>query len=65
MSSKPYIKLTTCESGDWEILEMNLGEDFRISGHSINNYHWIALLGQLGFEVEIEEISDGEMEKLC
>ena len=63
--SKPYIKLTTCESGDWQILEINLGEDFRASGHSIRSDDWIELLDTLGFEVEEECISDEEMEMLC
>ena len=44
MSNKPYIKLTTCDGGDWEILEMNLGEDFYYAGHSIPSYEWIDLI---------------------
>lgn len=63
--SKPIIILTTCESGDWEILEMNLGEDFRADGHSLSNQDWIRLLKELGYEVEENCISDEEMEELC
>jgi hypothetical protein len=63
--SKPYIKLTTCDAGDWSILEMNCGEDFSYGGHSIPDFVWIDLLKQLGYEVEIECISDEEMEELC
>lgn len=63
--SKPYIKLTTCESGDWEILEVDLGEDFEASGHSLCSDDWIELLALLGFDVEEKCISDEEMEMLC
>lgn len=63
--AKPCIKLTTCESGDWEILEADIGGDFRASGHSIRNHDWIALLKVLGYEVEEETISDEEMEGRC
>lgn len=55
------IKLTTCESGDGEILELD-GEIIA-SSHNINNYDWIELLNKLGYEVEEEEISDEEMEE--
>ena len=63
--SKPYITLTTCESGDYEILQVDLGEGGYWSGHSITNHDWIDLLETLGFEVETIEISDEEMEELC
>ena len=59
---KPLIKLITCESGDWEVLRVNLGEDFKSEGHSISNYGWIGLLEVLGFEVEVKCISDEDME---
>jgi hypothetical protein len=62
--NKPYIKLTTCECGDWSILEVNYGEDFRRSGHSISRFDWIDLLNLLGYEIEEECISDEEMELL-
>ena len=60
--SKPYIELISCESGDWEILTVNYGEDFQASGHSISNWDWIRLLSILGFEVDKKEISDEDME---
>lgn len=63
--AKPHIKLTKCESGDWEILEADIGGDFRRSGHSIPDFDWIALLNYLGYEVEEETISDKEMENRC
>jgi len=60
--SKPLIELIVCESGDWEVLQVNFGEDFKCEGHSISNYGWIGLLEVLGFEVETKKISDKDME---
>ena len=60
--SKPLIELILPESGDWEVLRLNLGEDFKCEGHSISNYGWIGLLEVLGFEVEVKCISDEDME---
>ena len=60
--SKPLIELIVPESGDWEVLRMNFGEDFKYEGHSIPNGAWIKLLEILGFEVEVREISDEDME---
>ena len=65
MATEPYITLTKCESGDWEILEADFGETFRASGHSIRNHDWIALLKELGYKVEEKIISDEEMEEIC
>ena len=62
--SKPYIKLTTCESGDWEILEVDCGENYFRSCHSLSNKDWINLLDLLGYKVEEVEMSDEEMELL-
>lgn len=62
MASKPHIELITCECGDWEVLRINLGEDFQREGHNINNDMWIHLLNVLGYEVETREISDEDME---
>ena len=61
------IKYTTCESGDWAILEAEAytGGNFYISGHSISSGDWIALLNFLGYKVDKEEISDEEMEQRC
>jgi len=60
--SKPLIELIFPESGDWEVLRMNLGEDFKHEGHSIPNGAWIKLLEILGYEVEVKYISDEDME---
>lgn len=60
--SKPFIELITCECGDWEILRVNLGEDFQAEGHRLNDWDWIELLDLLGYKVEEREISDEDME---
>ena len=60
--SKPLIELIVPESGDWEVLRMNLGENFKHEGHRIPNHEWIRLLEVLGYEVEVREISDEDME---
>lgn len=60
--SKPFIELITCESGDWEVLRVNLGEDFQTESHRLNNWDWIVLLDLLGYRVEQREISDEDME---
>lgn len=60
--SKPLIELITCESGDWEVLRTNFGEDFKYEGHSIPDGVWVKLIEQLGYEVETREISDEDME---
>ena len=62
MSIKPFIELILPESGDWEVLRMNFGEDFKYEGHSIPNGAWIKLLEILGYEVEVKCISDEDME---
>ena len=59
---KPFIELITCESGDWEILRVNLGEDFQAEGHRLNSWDWIGLLDLLGYKVEERKISDEDME---
>ena len=60
--SRPIIELITCESGDWEVLRVDLGEDFQEEGHSLSNDDWINLLDLLGYEVQEREISDEDME---
>ena len=60
---KPWIKYTTCESGDWCILEADFGETFHRSGHRITEFAWMDLLRNLGFEIDVEIISDEEMEE--
>ena len=61
--SKPHIELFSNKSGDWEVLRLNLGEDFIAVGHSISGHHWIELLETLGYEVNYKEISDENMEE--
>lgn len=60
--SKPLIELITCESSNWSVLSMNLGEDFIFGGHSIPNHIWIDLLNILGYKVETKKITDEDME---
>lgn len=60
--SKPLIELISNKCGDWEVLRMNLGEDFYADGHSISGQDWIDLLEVLGYTVEYREISDEDME---
>jgi len=62
MASKPFIELISCESGDWSILRVNLGEDFEYQGHSVPEHEWIRLINLLGYEVEERKISDEDME---
>jgi len=56
------VSVTTCESGDWQILQY---EDYEASGHSLSTNDWISLVRYLGYEVEEEEISDEDMEERC
>jgi hypothetical protein len=58
--SKPYIKYTTYDTGDWAILDVNCGEDFYFEGHNIPDYVWIELLEILGYKVEHEEVCNEE-----
>lgn len=55
------IKFITNESGDWEIARY---EDFEVSGHRLTMWDYKELLEFLGYEVEVEEISDEEMERI-
>ena len=55
------IKFITNESGDWEIVRFG---DFEASGHRLNRWNYKDLLEFLGYEVEVEEISDEEMERI-
>lgn len=54
------IIITTNESGDWSILQY--GDEFETSDHSLSNWDWLMLLRQLGYEVEVIEVSNEEME---
>lgn len=59
-----HIKLTTCESGDWQILEVN-GTEWA-SGHSISEDDWLELLSEYFDCHTVREcISDEEMEVKC
>lgn len=61
------IRIKTCESGDWVILEA-VTTDGRIkgwSGHEISYYDWMEALNFLDIETTITELSDEEMESLC
>lgn len=53
------IKITRCESGDWEILEY---DGYRDSNHHID---YVDFLRHLGYEVEEVEVTDEEMEEMC
>ena len=55
------IKITTCDSGDWTIVEIN-GEEVE-SGHSID---WVEFIKEFFNAHIVEEcISDEEMEMRC
>lgn len=59
-----HVKLTTCESGDWCILEIN-GVEWA-SGHSISDHDWLEILSEhFGCRIERECISDEDMESRC
>lgn len=59
-----FVKLITCESGDWQILEIN-GREWA-SGHSISENDWLGLISE-HFDCQIARdcISDEEMELRC
>ena len=59
-----FVKVINCESGDWQILEVN-GVEWA-SGHQITEHDWLGLLSE-HFDCMIECIciSDEEMEARC
>ena len=58
------IKITTCDSGDWTIVEID-GKEVA-SGHGISAYGWTEILQEhFGVNVTEECISDEEMEERC
>ena len=59
--SRPRVKIILNESGDWEILQC---DEFEASSHRLSNYDYKELLEYLGYDCDIEEISDEEMEKI-
>jgi len=36
--TKPLIELITCNTGDWSVLRLNLGEDYEFHGHVDEKY---------------------------
>lgn len=59
-----HVKVTNCESGDWQILEIN-GVEWA-SGHSITEHDWLGLLSEhFDAQIECDCISDEEMELKC
>lgn len=54
------ISITVNKSGDRSILQY--GDEFKVIGHSLSNWDWLMLLRQLGYEVDVIEISDAEMD---
>lgn len=55
------IKITTNISGDWEILEC---DEFKRSDHHISRSDFLDLLSYLGYDTQLDVISDEEMERL-
>ena len=58
---RPRVKIISNESGDWEILRC---DEFEAFGHRLSSYDYKELLEYLGYDVDIEEISDEEMEQI-
>lgn len=59
-----FVKLTNCESGDWQIREVD-GVEWA-SGHSISEVDWLGLLSEhFDCMIECACISDEEMEARC
>lgn len=59
-----FVKLTTSESGDWQILEVN--GTVWASGHSISENDWLGLISEhFDGMIERKTISDEEMESRC
>lgn len=59
-----FVKLTNCESGDWQILEVD-GVVWA-SGHSISEHDWLGLISEhFDGMIECTCISDEEMEVRC
>lgn len=56
------ISITVNKSGDRSILQY--GDEFKVISHSLSNWDWLMLLRQLGYEVDVIEISDAEMEDI-
>lgn len=55
------VKLITCESGDWNIVEVD-GKEF-VGGHTISDHDWLGILAEcFDADIEVVCISDDEME---
>lgn len=57
---KPFIELITCD--DWEIVRLDLCDEYLAEGHSISNRQWLDIIGKLGFEVKEKKVSNKDME---
>ena len=55
-----YVKVITCDSGDWEVLKLN--NKIIAEGHSLSNIDWFTLLDFLRVLFEKDNISDEDME---
>ena len=64
LDKEKFVKLTTSESGDWQILTVDGVEC--ASGHSISEVDWLGLISE-HFDGMIERVtvSDEEMEVRC
>lgn len=60
--SRPRVQIISNESGDYKILRY---DEFEASGHSLSKYDFKELLEYLGYDCDVEEISDEEMEEIC
>ena len=59
--SRSRVKIISNVSGYWYIL---ICDEFEASGHRLCNYDYKELLEYLGYDCDIEEISDEEMEEI-
>lgn len=59
--SRPRVQIISNESGDYETLRC---DEFETSGHSLSKYDYQELLEYLGYDCDIEDISDEEMEEI-
>ena len=59
-----FVKLTTSESGDWQILEVD-GVEWA-SDHSISENDWLGLISEhFDGMIEMITVSDEDMEERC
>lgn len=56
-----FVKVTNCESGDWQIIEVN-GVEWAF-GHRATEHDWLGLLSEhFDCQIACDCISDEEME---